>query len=211
MSDQDSSLPNTNSSPFLQLLSDLAARGYTQIEIARRIGMPPQYLSDVKSGRRGVSELLARRLGQAFQVNYLDLLEEPNESSAALQVDMAQVRRLPLLRAPVAGEPEQAPEWTGSFVDVVGIEARRADAAVLPYVLEFGTIDRHKKILEGDLVLISQKTSGNAEIKVVAKGEDRFLARQKSGGWEPLSIKRKDLVRDCEIIGECLGIIWRQL
>ena len=40
---------------------DQAAQGITQQVIARRCNIPPQYLSDLKGGRRRMAELVARR------------------------------------------------------------------------------------------------------------------------------------------------------
>jgi transcriptional regulator with XRE-family HTH domain len=52
---------------FLELLS---VQGYTQTQIAAKAGLTPQYLSDIKRGHRPVTELVARRLGEPFDVSF---------------------------------------------------------------------------------------------------------------------------------------------
>ena len=57
-----------------ELLILLGHKGLSQTQIAKRVGTPTQYVSDVKHGRRPLSELFARRLGEEFKVNFLWLL-----------------------------------------------------------------------------------------------------------------------------------------
>jgi transcriptional regulator with XRE-family HTH domain len=59
---------------LVELLKLLGEKGLNQSQIAKRVGTPTQYLSDVKHERRPMSELFARRLGEEFKVNFLWLL-----------------------------------------------------------------------------------------------------------------------------------------
>ena len=59
---------------FSQVLDALEKQGLSQREIAMRACVPPQYFSDVKLGRRSLSELFARRLGEEFDVDHIWLM-----------------------------------------------------------------------------------------------------------------------------------------
>ena len=50
---------------LIQLLALLAEKGYTQRTIAAQAGFSDQFLTDLKNGRRDVSELAARRISTA--------------------------------------------------------------------------------------------------------------------------------------------------
>jgi len=66
---------------FLKLLADLKAEGISQQGVALAIGMAPSYITDIKVGRRPMSELVARRLGEAYDVPWEDLIEIQNKEA----------------------------------------------------------------------------------------------------------------------------------
>ncbi len=59
---------------FLNILEILDQQGIAQSEVARRTEVPPQYLNDVKAGRRALSERFARRIQDEFEFDYQWLL-----------------------------------------------------------------------------------------------------------------------------------------
>ena len=60
---------------FNEVIAELRdQQGLSANDIAATIKMPPQYLSDMRRDRRRVTELTARRLGDAYGINYAWLL-----------------------------------------------------------------------------------------------------------------------------------------
>jgi len=68
MSDDVESTSQGRTARLAQLLEQLAARGVKQREVAFELNLPTQYLSDLKHGRRPVSEPFARRFAEAMGV-----------------------------------------------------------------------------------------------------------------------------------------------
>lgn len=54
-----------------KLLEELKARGFSQVEIARHVGCSPNYLSMIRSGRRG------KRPGHKLVMRLLELRDAP--------------------------------------------------------------------------------------------------------------------------------------
>ena len=69
MSDDVESTSQGRTARLAQLLEQLAARGVKQREVAFELNLPTQYLSDLKHGRRPVSEPFARRFAEAYRVS----------------------------------------------------------------------------------------------------------------------------------------------
>lgn len=59
---QNTYAPDTVSHPGETLRELLNSRGWTQVELAKKLGMATSYLNDVVHGRRGVSVQLAIKL-----------------------------------------------------------------------------------------------------------------------------------------------------
>lgn len=193
------------------LLNQLRDRGLSQAAIAYEIGLTPQYLSDLKHGRRGLTELVARRLSERFHVDLDRLLERstaPPRSAAATLRERCEM--LPILPHPVEGDPLEHPRWDGTFAHVPAVAWRLVAQARQPYVLRFGHNDVEGRLQRDDLVLISQTVSRTAEICVVRTGRKCFLARLQNDRWVRLA-NREVLPEDAEAVGHCLGILWSPL
>lgn len=195
-----------------ELLQKLADQGYTQQSIASQTGVPAQYLSDVKTGRRALSELYARRLADEFDLDYRWLMgESPERGLPDLSGRGRSAGRsvwLPVFSDPVEGDPRAQPNWDGSSIEVCGAAATKVLLATEPYVLRFGASDHLGRLQRNDLVLISQAVSGAAKIQVLRQNRSRFLARRSAeGAWIRLATGKE--VPDSAVpVGHCLGILW---
>lgn len=198
------------------LLERLSQQGHSQQEVAADAGLPAQYLSDIKHGRRPMTELVARRLGDAFQVNFQWLTVqsdsmEPDQESSSLSNPDSGGTWLPLFPHPVEGEPRSSPAWDGSCVEISGPAAAKLVLTKWPYVLRFGHNDIRKRLCRGDLVLISQTIFDEAEFSVVRYRKKSFLARlQPDGSWERAAYG-DSLPGTCPVIGHAVGIVWASL
>jgi hypothetical protein len=196
------------------LLALLAEQELTQAQIAVKAGLPPQYISDIKRGRRPMTELVARRLGEEFDVNFQWLMgtsnsmENPTPQMAAAA---ASPLCLPLFTHPIEGEPRQHPKWNGAGVEIAGVAAGRLALTRYPYILQFGHDDEQGRLRRGDLILISQVPSDAADIQVVSYRKKSFLARaNEDGSWSRVANNNK-LPSDCAVTGHCVGIVWASL
>jgi transcriptional regulator with XRE-family HTH domain len=188
-------------------LASLADSGVTQAQVAVRAGIPVPYLSDVKKGRRPLTELLARRLAEEFDVNFKWLLG--TESAMARPKIGTWV---PIFGAPVEGEPRAHPRWDGTGLEIAGAAAAKLAVALQPYVLRFNHNDSQGRIRQGDLILVSQAANPDAEISVVRYRNKCFLARRNKSDGEWIRIAtREKLPAGCPIVGHCLGIVWASL
>ncbi len=180
-----------------ELLERLCERGLTQVQIASKAGLPPQYISDIKHGRRPMTELVARRFGDEFDFNFQWLLgtsdSMDNPSPRAVAAAGSAVW-LPLFSSPIAGEPRQHPYWNGAGVELAGAAAGKVGLAKHPYVLQFGHDDVQGRLRRGDLILISQAAHDDAEISVLSRGKSLFLA-QGSGRLLVANCKRQAAAR----------------
>ena len=203
-----------------ELLDTLSAEGVTQQQVAIRAGVPPQYLSDVRCGRRDLTELFARRVGGEFGVDYQWLMggtgpmdAVPPEGSVAGRAEARAggLLILPVLHALVEGEPRDSPLWDGSLFEVGGAAAAAAGRARQPYVLRVNADDREGRLRAGDLVLISQEPSDRAELGVIRLEGRLVLARGlRSAGWHDLTTG-EILAGKVEMIGCCRAIVWALL
>ena len=201
-----------------ELLKNLSRQGLTQQRVAAQAGLPSQYLSDIKCGGRHMTELVARRLGEQFHVNYQWLLgTSPTMAPTRAQAQSpdsstgSTAKWLPLFPHPIEGEPRENPAWDGTGLEVAGAAAAKLSLATQPYVLRFGHDDPRGRLRQGDFILISQAPAQAAEISVVAYRKRLFLARAaEDGSWERVA-KGKQLPPDCPIKGHCLGIVWSSL
>ena len=207
---------NLSQQRFTEFLEQMAEAGISQNEVARRLGVPPQYISDVKMGRRTVTELFARRIEEEFDVKYSWLQGDDMESDSGHRVrGTAAVKvnriRLPVFPHPIEGEPRSQRTWDGSEIEICGAAVARIVTAELPYVLRFGTTDRRGRLRKDDLVLISQEVSRQAEVQVVKAGSKIFLARRNGPtGWEPVA-QNKECSGKPVLVGHCVGILWGSL
>ena len=148
MTDRPASLPLQNLSRrrLADLLKLLAQQGLTQQQVASRANLPPQYLSDLKCGRRPMTELVARRLGEEFDINHHWLLGtsntmEPPESRSGHSAARPDDNWLPVLNIPIDGEPRAYLAWDRTMVELSGAVADMLVQAQSPYALRFGHND----------------------------------------------------------------------
>lgn len=199
---------------LVQLLDLLVQRGFSQQQVAERAKVPVQYLSDIKNGRRPLGELVARRIGEEFDVNFQWLLgnsnarENPRPLTSKVTGGTAW---LPLHQHPVEGDPWSHPAWGGTDVQIAGRAVAKLALANKPYVLQFGHDDQEGRLQRGDLVLISQTVSETAAISVVKVRKKLFLARRlKQGTWKRLATE-DELPAHSQVVGHCLGVVWSSL
>lgn len=60
---------------FLEQLEALKDSGIPYSDIAKRLGVLPQYLNNIRNGDRGASENMVLKLCEAFDINHNDLLK----------------------------------------------------------------------------------------------------------------------------------------
>jgi transcriptional regulator with XRE-family HTH domain len=203
---------------LLELLQLLEKRGLTQQEIALRTKVPPQYLSDVKTGRRTLTELYARRLSEEFGVDHAWLLgrdERPIASRAAPTTPPAgTLLRLPVLSRPITGNPNSSGAWDGTYLELSGAAAAQAAAAESPYIWRFNGSDYGGRLRPGDLILVSQEGGRRAGVNLVRyPGGIAAARREKSGEWTLLTAVQRprdklETVKSSELVGIVLGIVW---
>lgn len=194
------------------LVDKLVDQGLSQAQIAGEIGIAPQYLSDILRDRRPMTELIARRIGEKFLVDYRGLLGQPtHEPHARLKMDPSSFAPwLPIFPHPIEGEPLCHPRWEGTLVQVPGIAASKLTGAVHPYVLRYRNNDVEGRLHKNDCVLISQRPKESAPIVVIKTGKKCFLCRRKGKSWFRVADGR-EITGVCEVVGHCVGILWSAL
>jgi transcriptional regulator with XRE-family HTH domain len=196
------------------VLERLQELGISQAEVARCVGIASQYLSDVKAGRKRVTKLFALRLGACYEFDHKWLLQggDPPAGFFGLEPppDSHLLLELSVFDRPICGDPGPHPDSTAT-VDVSGPAAQQADRAKDPYLLRFAGRDPDGGLRQNDLILISQKVSRKAKIQVVRQQQALVLARKTARGtWRRVD-DGQSLGRKVEVVGNCLGIVWRQL
>lgn len=194
---------------FQQLLTALEGMGLTQLQIACRVGVPPQYISDIKNRRRGITELTARRLSDEFGVSIEWLMYGRGEMKRPMLSDNPHdLFSIPLLDMVHLGPPQNCPSWIGTWIEIAGVAANAAFKAKMPYALRMPHPDREGRLAPGDLLLISQDPTAAGHIAVLA-GIPPILARRKEVNtpWIPVQggVRLKGMQ---EVAGAVLGIIW---
>jgi hypothetical protein len=202
---------------LIRVLDSLAERGTTQQTISQTVGVPAQYLSDVKNARKPLSELFARRLAECYGFDYHWLMMQGGDPPSFLEGaghETTPGRTSVQLRAfdrPIYGEPRSHPEWDGTLVDVSGAASAQAQAAKDPYILRFRKTDTQGVLRRNDLILVSQGVNPHAEIEVVREGKLCFLARRsKDGTWRRIA-NNQPLRAQAHPVGYCVGLVWRVL
>jgi hypothetical protein len=198
-----------------KVLDRLFERGTNQQAIAESMGVPGQYLSDIKMGRKRVAELFARRMAECYDFDYRWLMTgEGNPPQFLSQGGRTPLPapgpvRLPLFDHPISGNPQALPEWTGAFVELAGAAAAQARAAEEPYILRFRKHDTEGRLREDDLVLVSQAVKEDAEIQVIRYRQQCFLARRTADGRSFQRVATGQALGQGAVpVGHALGIIW---
>lgn len=192
-------------------------QGLTQKQIAARLGIPPQYLSDLKHRRRAIAELLARRFGHEFRVRHEWLLhgEEPAElPSAAGAADSGVPQSsvfLPILRRPCVGDPLGSPFWERSNLELTGPAAAAAGHCIRPYVLRVDNDERGGRLRRGNLLLVSQAVNANSHYQIVVHRRRPRLARLVAGHRLRLLEGGDPLPDSARRAGHGRGLVWAVL
>jgi len=194
---------------FNRHLNKILDGGVSQADVAKMINLSPQHLSDLKCGRRPLSELVARRFGAAFNVDFRLLLNVSQIDYAASQPP-ANRTMLPLLVEPVEGDPVMHPKWDGAYAEVPSAASYKLKDALQPYVLQFCNVDYASRLHQNDHVLISQGPNELARIVVIKQKAKCFLARADNRTWIRLRDK-KQLSIGCHVVGHCLAVLWSPL
>jgi hypothetical protein len=197
-----------------QLIEELGQEGHSQVEMAMKANLPPQYLSDVKRGRRPMTELVARRISDVFAVNHEWLLGQSDAKNVSPQKSGEKggpALWLPLFPHPIEGEPSKHAAWDGSSWQVTGLAAVRAASAHRPYLLRFGNEDHLNRLQKGDVLLMTQAADECSQISVVRQKGKSYLARlDKNEKWIRLATG-ESLEAGPQVTGHCIGIVWSLL
>ena len=185
MSNDVESTSQGRTARLAQVLEQLAVRGVKQREVAFELNIPTQYLSDLKHGRRMLSESFARRFAEVYCISATWLLHGegtgnlPDPSAALAQTAGACL--LPVLSAPDQGDPRHSPYWDGGLLALSGAAAAAAERAKLPFVLRIGVDISSGRLKKNDLVLCSQELRDDAAIVIVRKGQGGAGASSRQG------------------------------
>ena len=201
---------------FSDFLAFMKQRGISQAEIAARLGLPRQYVTNVKRGDRVLTELFARRVAEEFGVDHFWLLKGTGtmQRPSAVTPHTAPCEMnsivLPLLTQLVSGEPRRSPVWDGAVLTVTGPAAYAVGDSVHSYVYRVSDDDYSGRLKRGDLVLICQGDSKELRSRLVlADGGDRptLAWTTDDGRWKSTRTGRA-VSANSKIIGYCLGIVW---
>ena len=196
-----------------EMLELASQQGLTQQAVALRAGLPPSYLSDLKRGHRPMTELVARRLADEFELDYewLKGTGSTPKRPPAVVSSVGGSMWLPIFPHPIEGVPQENSIWDGTGVELAGSALAKLVRAVDPYVLRFGHHDIQGRLHKKDLILISQDVPKEADIYVVKYRKKAFLARPNGDGkWERVS-SGNTMPKTSVIVGHCLGIVWSSL
>ena len=197
------------------VLERLAEAGFSQQRVATRANLPTSYLSDIKLGRRAMSELFARRVGEEFGIDFQWLLSGAGSMLAPRLDQYASPTNtdllLPVVDAPLRGEPRQSKEWDGSLLQIAGAGKTAAIKALCPYVLRIKADGMGGRLRRGDLVLISQEVDEHATVAIISHQNRLVLAYKGSTKhWMSLSDKKLTTINP-EVVGSCIAILWAPL
>lgn len=196
------------------ILRRLTKEGMTQRSVAAELNVPPNYLSDLRHGRRVITDQFCRTFAQVFQVRCAWLADgEGPESVPQLTTPPSSQGNLllPVLQQPHVGDPEQCPSWDGSRVEVAGAAAAAAARAITPYLLRLSQTDGRNRLQPGDLLLVSQENDAQHEIAIARHRGTFVVVRQDSDGQRLSLANDKPLSGKIEIVGQCLGLVWAKL
>lgn len=211
---QDANSKESREERVRELFDGLRSMHMSQKEIAAQLNVPPQYLSDVKTGRRPLTGQFAQRIADVFRVNYSWLMK--GQGSAGIPVaekissTTSRLLGLPVLSSPVEGDPHKSKSWDGSLIEISGAAAARAAWATQPYVLRLDKNDFAGRLKKGDMVLVSQDRERAPEVAILKHQSRLELARRGADGtWKTLV--KGQTRKDPDIIGACVVIVWAPL
>ena len=197
-----------------QVLAQLAERGVKQSAIACELNVPPQYVSDLRHGRRNLSEPFARRFAEAYRVSASWLLlgegprDLPDLAAPGAQSDGACL--LPVLSSPDEGDPRHSPHWDGGLLALAGAAAAAAARAKLPFVLRIEGDSPSGRLRKNDLILCCQGPRDDAAFVIVRAAGTAVLA-EAAGKDRYKAVASGRLIPGAEPIGHGIGIVWAPL
>jgi len=201
---------------FREFLTWAKQHGMSQTAVADRLGLPRQYLTNVKNGGRVLTELFARRVADEFGVDHFWLLngtgtmQRPSVVPQSKAASGADLIVLPLLTELVFGEPRRSPAWDGAVVSITGPAVYAVGESVHSYVYRVSDDDSSGRLKRGDLVLICQGEPNDSRCKLVLLdvGDRPTLAwNTGKGRWKSTRTGRA-VSAESKTIGHCLGIVW---
>ena len=190
--------------------------GMSQTEVADRLGVPRQYVSNLKTGSRVVTESFARRAAEEFDLNHVWLLHgvgtmhRPSVASQPSAQSGEERLLLPLLSELVSGEPRRSPTWDGALVAITGPAVYSARDSAHPYVYRLAEDDSTGRLKHGDLVLVCQGEPNNlpSKLLVLEVRHRPTLAWSTDGGQWKSARTGRTVSTKSKVIGHCLGMIW---
>ena len=196
---------------LVELLELLSTQGISQSQVARRTGVPSQYLTDVRRQRRPLTELFARRLGEEFDFNFRWLLgeEESSESTCSLGAVISGGNKNTDGERSDCWQTAKSSGMEGGPLEISGLAAAKAAAAERPYILQLS--HDAGRLKTGDLVLVApNQFLDPPELSVVRSGKEILIAEKKGAKWLRAAT-RKPLAGKCDIVGHCVAIVWASL
>ncbi len=177
-------IPGVDAWPMLDMF--LKKFGLRQSFLAKKCGVRPQILTDIKSGRRYFSKKMAdallaasqgepwefwvrHMLDNAFNPPKYEGLEEFFEDmdEDAPEATKVPMNSLPILTTPCLGDPFESNAYYGERISVAEAIAELALSTEPAYVLRLHSDDVFKRLRSGDLLLVSQTADAEKEIMVV--------------------------------------------
>ncbi len=214
MSNDVESTSQGRAARLAQVLEQLAVRDVKQREVAFELNIPTQYLSDLKHGRRALSESFARRFAEVYRISATWLLHgEGTGDLPDLSATLAQTAGaclLPVLSAPDQGDPRYSPYWDGGLLALSGAAAAVAERAKLPFVLRIGADIFSGRLKKNDLVLCSQELRDDAAM-VIVRAKGKVVLAQAVGNGSFQTLPNNSSLTGAEPIGCCLGVVWAPL
>ena len=198
-----------------QILDELNSQGYSQKEIANRLGVSPRVVSGWRSGRLLSWEKYVVQLATMLGISPFELIDEdvpkpaPDLPAPNLSL-LPKTRKVPLLGSIACGEPILAVENIEDYVSV-------PDNIDCQYTLICkGDSMINARIFDGDIVYIRQQDDvDDGEIAAVLIGEEATLKKvQKLPGKVVLQpcnpmydsmVYEGDALADLRIIGKAVA------
>ena len=172
--------------------------GLKYSKIAEMCGVQRQNITDFRHGRRKFTREMADRLLSARPdepwvvwlkplLDYYFSKPDPDRAEKSMAslglpipdtIPHSPVGRLPLLDAPVLGDPQVAAAFSGEYAPVTKTVLALVDREYQPYILKVQYDDYALRLRAGDWVLIQQTLEFEKEIMVVEQGGRLSLARR---------------------------------
>lgn len=199
---------------LVDVLKVLKQQGFKQAQIASELGIPANYLSDLRNNQRVITEPLVRTIASVCGVGFDWLWSGKGKPSGpkihSEGVPLNESVALPILTEPHTGDPRASKAWDGSVLVLSGRAAAEASTAVLPYILRFAFNDKTGRLRKGDLILVNQEVTSSTDIAVIQTAKRLLLARRHGRAWQAIDTGRA-VAGQSEVVGGTLGIVWASL